>query len=245
MSAFLTELKRTHNCAALRASDAGATVVLYGWVASRRDHGGCVFIDLRDREGVTQLVFEPTIDQETHNLAGELRNEFCIAVRGTVAARDGANNPRLATGEIEVKCDKLEIFSRAETPPFEIEDGIKTGENTRLKYRPLDLRRPELQKNFLIRSKIAQAARRYLENQEFAEIETPYLVKYTPGGARNFLVPCRLAPRSSTPWPNPLKFLSSCSWSPVSTATSKSAAVSAMRTCAKTGNPSSPKSTWS
>ena len=191
---FLTDLKRTHDCGALRASDAGKRVVLLGWVSARRDHGGCVFIDLRDRGGLTQVVFEPTTDQAAHALAGELRGEFCVGISGTVAERGGHKHPNLATGDVEVRADALTIFSRAETPPFEITDDTLAGESVRLKHRYLDLRRPALQRNFLVRSKIYQTARRHLSDHGFAEIETPFMVKYTPGGARNFLVPSRLNP---------------------------------------------------
>ncbi len=194
MPEFLTDLKRSHDCGALRASDAGKHVVLFGWVASRRDHGGLVFIDLRDRAGITQVAFEPDQGAAAFALAGELRHEFCIGISGTVAERGGKKNPNLATGEIEIKADALTIFSRAETPPFEITDQTLAGESVRLKHRYLDLRRPALQKNFLVRSQIYQTTRRWLASNGFAEIETPFMVKYTPGGARNFLVPSRLNP---------------------------------------------------
>jgi aspartyl-tRNA synthetase len=194
MPEFLTDLKRTHDCGALRASDAGKRVVLFGWVHARRDHGGCVFIDLRDRGGVTQVVFEPGVAADAHVASGELRGEFCVGIAGTVAERGGHKNPNLATGDIEVKADALTIFSRAETPPFEITDDTAAGESVRLKHRYLDLRRPALQKNFLVRSTIYQTTRRHLAQNGFAEIETPFMVKYTPGGARNFLVPSRLNP---------------------------------------------------
>jgi aspartyl-tRNA synthetase len=194
MPEFLTELKRTHDCGALRGTDTGKRVVLFGWVAARRDHGGCVFIDLRDRAGLTQIVFEPHLDAAAHQLAGELRSEYCIGVTGVVNERGGHKNPNLATGEIEIKCDALTIFSSAETPPFEITDDTLAGEAVRLKHRYLDLRRPALQKNFLVRSTIYQTTRRTLAESGFAEIETPFMVKYTPGGARNFLVPSRLNP---------------------------------------------------
>jgi aspartyl-tRNA synthetase len=194
MPEFLTDLKRTHNCGALRAADAGQRVVLFGWVAARRDHGGCVFIDLRDRAGITQVVFEPHIDSKAHQGAGELRGEYCIGISGVVVERGGHKNPNLPTGEIEVKADALTIFSTSETPPFEITDNTLAGESVRLKHRYLDLRRPALQKNFLTRSTIYQTTRRTLAGSGFAEIETPFMVKYTPGGARNFLVPSRLNP---------------------------------------------------
>ncbi|HSZ83320.1 MAG TPA: aspartate--tRNA ligase, partial [Polyangia bacterium] len=194
MPEFLTDLKRSHDCGALRASDAGERVVLFGWVASRRDHGGLVFIDLRDRAGITQVAFEPDQGAAAFALAGELRHEFCVGISGTVAERGGKKNPNLATGEIEIKADALTIFSRSETPPFEINDQTLAGESVRLKHRYLDLRRPALQKNFLVRSQIYQTTRRWLASNGFAEIETPFMVKYTPGGARNFLVPSRLNP---------------------------------------------------
>jgi aspartyl-tRNA synthetase len=188
---FLSDLKRTHDCGALRAPDSGSAAVLFGWVAARRDHGGCVFIDLRDRAGITQVVFEPQAGSDAHALAGELRSEFCVGISGTVQERGGHRNPNLATGDIEVKADRLTIFSKSETPPFEIGDD-SANETIRLKHRYLDLRRPSLQKNFLVRSQIYQTARRHLAGNGFAEIETPFMVKYTPGGARNFLVPSRL-----------------------------------------------------
>jgi len=194
MSEFLTDLKRTHHCGALRASDENTKVVLFGWVATRRDHGGCVFIDLRDREGITQVVFEPANGEQAHALSGELRPEFCIGITGTVKSRGGAHNPNLATGDIEIHADGLTIFSRSETPPFEITDDVNTHENIRLKHRALDLRRPALQKNFAVRSQIYQTARRTLHEGGFYELETPFMVKYTPGGARNFVVPSRLNP---------------------------------------------------
>src|SRR4051812_11367135 len=154
MAEFLVDLKRSHDCGALRASDAGTRAVLFGWVSARRDHGGCVFIDLRDRNGITQVVFEPDTGKDAHALAGELRSEFCVGVSGKVFPRGGHKNPNLATGEIELKAERLTIFSRAETPPFEITDDVNTNETVRLKYRYLDLRRPSLQKNFLVRSQI-------------------------------------------------------------------------------------------
>ena len=194
MSEFLTELKRTHDCGALRASHAGQRVVLYGWVNARRDHGGCVFIDLRDRAGLTQVVFEPETGADAHHLAGDLRREFCIGISGVVRERGGSNkNPNLATGEIEVAADALTIFSASDTPPFAIGDPA-SGEALRLKHRYLDLRSPRLQDNFLKRSVLYQTTRRYLAEHGFTEVETPFMVKYTPGGARNFLVPSRLNP---------------------------------------------------
>ena len=196
MSGFLTTHSRTHSCGSLRASDAGKQVVLTGWVQSYRDHGGCVFIDLRDREGLTQLVFDPEFDKPAHAVAGDLRSEWCIGITGEVRSRGTKNNDNLGTGAVEVWVNSIEVFSRAETPPFPIEDKIDTNEQLRLKYRYLDLRRPKLQKSLMMRSKITRTTREYLSSNGFLEMETPFMVKYTPGGARNFLVPSRLNPGS-------------------------------------------------
>jgi aspartyl-tRNA synthetase len=196
MSGFLSHHKKTHSCGQLRASDGGKRVVLTGWVDVRRDHGGCVFIDLRDRDGITQVVFDPQVNAQAHALAGDLRGEFCIGVGGQVLSRGDNANPKLATGEIEVSADLLEVFSRADTPPFPIEDGTDTNEALRLKHRYLDLRRPSISRNLRVRSQAMLTARRYLGDAGFTEVETPFLVKYTPGGARNFLVPSRLNPGS-------------------------------------------------
>ncbi len=189
---FLVEQKRSHYCGELRASDVGRAVVLMGWVATRRDQGGRVFIDLRDRSGISQVVFGPDVNAAAHALAGELRSEFCIAISGKVISRGENKNPKIPTGEIEVEALELEIFSRSETPPFEIGDDNDAGETVRLKYRYLDLRRPALQKNFMVRSQLYRAARDHFHQSGFVELETPFMVKYTPGGARNFLVPSRL-----------------------------------------------------
>jgi aspartyl-tRNA synthetase len=194
MERFLFDLKRTHTCGALRAGDIGSQVVLMGWVATRRDLGGRIFIDLRDRGGITQIVFGPDINGEAHQLADELRSEFCIAIAGKVISRGSNANAKIPTGEIEIEATRLEIFSRAETPPFPVTDDTEAGEPVRLKYRYLDLRRPALQKNFLVRSQIYKSTREYFYASGFSELETPYMVKYTPGGARNFLVPSRLNP---------------------------------------------------
>jgi len=168
--------------------------VLVGWVGTRRDHGGRVFIDLRDRSGISQVVFGPDVDQAAHTLASELRPEFCIGVRGRVISRGDNTNEKIATGAIEVEALELHIFSRSETPPFEITDDCDAGDQVRLKYRYLDLRRPALQNNFILRSKLYRATREHFYGEGFLELETPFMVKYTPGGARNFLVPSRLNP---------------------------------------------------
>jgi len=191
---FIRDLKRTHSCGELTSGDVGKEVVLFGWVHNRRDHGGAVFIDLRDRAGLTQVVFEAEEGQKVHDLAQELRYEFCIGVRGKVVSRGENVNPRLTTGEIEVHAVQGAIFNRSETPPFLIEDKLDTAEDKRLRYRYLDLRRAPLQQTLMKRSQMNAVTRQTLNRLGFLELETPYLVKYTPGGARNFLVPARLHP---------------------------------------------------
>jgi aspartyl-tRNA synthetase len=192
----LLERGRSNTCNDLRKSDVGKDVVLFGWVHRRRDHGGRIFVDLRDREGLTQVVFGPDIDAEAHGVADELRSEFCLGVAGKVVERGDNANPNLPTGEIEVEAHTLELFSSSRTPPFMIADDgrLDVGENLRLKYRYLDLRRPSFQRNFMIRSRISNVTRQSMSNMGFLEIETPFMVKYTPGGARNFMVPSRLNP---------------------------------------------------
>src|SRR5215468_8517727 len=191
---FIDEVKRTHSCGELTRADIGKKVVLFGWVQNRRDHGGAVFIDLRDREGLTQIVFEPDISPEAHDLAGSLRLEYVLGVSGTVVSRGANVNPKMKTGEIEVKATDLQIFNRSEPPPFLIEDQIDTAEEKRLAYRYLDLRRTPLQRTLIARSKMHALTRAHLVERGFVELETPYMGKYTPGGARNFLVPSRLNP---------------------------------------------------
>lgn len=194
MPRFITEIKRTHSCGELTKADIGKEVVLFGWVNNRRDHGGAVFIDLRDRAGVTQVVFEEDVRPDVHDLAGQLRLEYCVGLRGKVVSRGGNVNPKLATGEIEVHASELEIFNRSEPAPFQIEDKIDTSEEKRLQYRFLDLRRAPLQKTLMTRAKVNHLTRNYFTDGAFLELETPFMGKYTPGGARNFLVPSRLNP---------------------------------------------------
>jgi len=194
MASFLEQYERTHGCGELRAEHIGQDVVLTGWVQTYRDLGGAVFIDLRDRGGLTQIVFDAQLGAEAHKLARELRTEWCIGVAGKVRSRGTNTNDRMATGAIEVVGTEIEVFSRAETTPFAIEDDVETNEALRLKYRYLDLRRPSLQKKLITRSQITRVVREYLHGAGFLEIETPFMVKYTPGGARNFLVPSRLNP---------------------------------------------------
>ncbi len=184
---------RTHTCGELRTSDIGAEVTLNGWVDTRRDLGGLIFIDLRDRFGITQIVFEPGFNLEAHTAAGNLRNEFVISIEGKVRQRpDGTENPALQTGQVDVMVNKLVILNEAKTPPFPIKDDVETSEDTRLKYRYLDLRRPVMQKNILMRHRMYQLVRRYFDENNFVEIETPVLMKSTPEGARDYLVPSRL-----------------------------------------------------
>jgi aspartyl-tRNA synthetase len=185
--------KRTHTCGDLRESNIGERIVLNGWVAIRRDLGGVIFIEIRDRYGLTQVVFEPSFNEETHEHAKKLRSEFVISVEGTVRKRpEGTENPALPTGNVDVMVDKLIILNSAETPPFPIENNIDANEDLRLKFRYLDLRRTEMQSNFLLRHKMCQIARNYFDKNSFVEIETPILTKSTPEGARDFLVPSRM-----------------------------------------------------
>jgi aspartyl-tRNA synthetase len=186
-------LKRTHNCGQLRASDTGKRVNLCGWVDSYRDHGNLVFIDLRDRYGIIQLVFNPQAQPEMHKLSRQLRCEWVIAASGTIRMRgEGLTNPKLPTGEIEVLIDRLEILNTAETPPFELDNAESVDEELRLKYRYIDLRRPQMQERLKVRHKVAKIARDFYDSEGFWEIETPFLGKSTPEGARDFLVPSRL-----------------------------------------------------
>ncbi len=185
--------KRTHYCSELRESHIDQEVVLMGWVQHRRDHGGVIFVDLRDRAGITQVVFNPVISAAVHEKAQEIRNEYVIGVKGKVAARlEGMVNPHMETGAIEILADELEVFSRAKTPAFQIEDRVEASETIRLQYRHLDLRRPQLKNNILARHKATMAVRNYLDANGFIDIETPFLTKSTPEGARDYLVPSRV-----------------------------------------------------
>ncbi len=186
--------KRTHTCGELRAAHAGLTVTLMGWAFRRRDHGGLVFIDLRDRDGLTQCVFNPAEAGAAHGRAEEVRSEFVLAVRGVVSRRPaGTVNPRLPTGEIEVQVREVRILNEARPLPFPIEDEGDVDELVRLRYRYLDLRRPALLKNFRLRDAVCRSVRAYLHGQGFIEVETPILTRQTPEGARDFLVPSRLS----------------------------------------------------
>ncbi len=183
---------RTHNCGELRIEDAGSEIVLNGWVDNRRDLGGVIFIDLRDRFGITQVVFNEQ-DKALHEKAEQLRSEYVIGVKGEVRKRGEENiNKQMETGAIEVEANTLMIYSKAETPPFEIKDDVSTNEELRLKYRYLDLRRHEVQQKLIMRSRLVQTARNYFHSKEFIEVETPFLMKSTPEGARDYLVPSRV-----------------------------------------------------
>ncbi len=188
---------RSHTCGELKASHLGQEVTLCGWIAKRRDHGGLVFADLRDRYGMTQVVFDPALTggAQAHQLAGSLRSEYVIWCKGRVRHRpEGMTNTKMLTGEIEVACTELHILSEAETPPFSLSDDAEVAETIRLKYRYLDLRRPALQRNLLIRHRMLSIVRNHLDAHQFVEVETPILYKSTPEGARDFVVPSRLNP---------------------------------------------------
>ncbi len=186
---------RSHTCGELSADAIGTEVTLCGWTAHHRDHGGLIFVDLRDRYGITQCVFDPATAPEAHRLAEQVRSEWTLRLRGRVRPRpEGMVNPKLATGEIEVEAIELEALSRSETPPFEIGAGSAAGEDLRLKYRYLDLRCPEMQRALVMRSRIVHAIRAFYESEQFTDVETPFLTKSTPEGARDFLVPSRVNP---------------------------------------------------
>jgi aspartyl-tRNA synthetase len=188
-------MRRTHHCWELGADDVDKEVVLMGWVHRRRDHGGVIFVDLRDREGITQVVFNPLVDKKIHAKAHAIRNEYVLAVRGKVDPRPADMvNPKLKTGEIEVAVTELKILNAAKTPPFLIEDEIDASETVRLKYRHLDLRRSEMQNNLILRHQVTAAVREYLNKNGFLDLETPFLTRSTPEGARDYLVPSRVNP---------------------------------------------------
>ncbi len=197
MAESMLGLKRSHRCAELSTAQIGQNVTVMGWVQKSRNKGGIIFVDLRDRSGILQIIFEEQdCGAENFAKAEKLRSEFVVAVTGRVEARSGAVNENLATGAIEVRADGLRILSESETPPFPIEENSKTKEELRLKYRFLDLRRPDMQRNLLLRSRIAILTRQFLAQEGFLEIETPTLIKSTPEGARDYLVPSRVHPGS-------------------------------------------------
>ncbi len=189
----LSDMRRTHHCNELSDKNIGETVILAGWVQRRRDHGGIIFVDIRDREGITQAVFNPEINSEVHKKADILRSEFVIAIKGKVLKRPSdMENPKLFTGSIEIMADELKILNYAKTPPFLIDDNIDISEHIKLKNRFIDLRRPSLQKNIIKRHKASVSVRNHLNSKGFLDIETPFLTKSTPEGARDYLVPSRV-----------------------------------------------------
>ncbi len=195
MNDILGDWKRSHYCGHVSAADIGKDVCLMGWVQRRRDHGGLIFIDLRDREGIVQLALDPDRDPDAHAKADRVRSEYVLAIKGTVSARpQGTVNPKMKTGEVEVEVHELRILNTAQTPPFMIDEYSEVAENIRLKHRYLDLRRPAIQSNLMLRHRVARTVRTYLDGKGFLEIETPVLTKSTPEGARDYLVPSRVNP---------------------------------------------------
>ena len=195
MSESMQGLHRTHRCTEVSNANIGETVTVMGWVQKRRNLGSLIFVDLRDRSGLLQIVFdEPQIGTAGFEKAGSLRSEYVIAVVGTVQKRTAAVNENLKTGDIEIIATDLRILSESETPPFHIEENSKTNEETRLKYRYLDLRRPDIQRNLMLRSRVLMLMRDFMSKEGFLEIETPILCKSTPEGARDYLVPSRIHP---------------------------------------------------
>lgn len=191
----MMKLKRTHKAIEMQEDLINQKVILTGWVQKRRDHGGLIFVDLRDRSGVCQIVFNPDIGEEIFSLAEQIRNEYVIAVKGTVTGRPvEMHNVKLKTGKVEIYVDTIEVLNKSKTPPFPISDDIDVDESVRLKYRYLDLRRPEMQKNLILRHKVIKAIRDFLDQEDFLEIETPILTKSSPEGARDYLVPSRVNP---------------------------------------------------
>jgi len=185
--------RRTHDCGSLRKEDAGREVALMGWVNSRRDLGNLIFIDLRDREGITQVVFDPQVNRETHERAHVLRNEWVVAIGGKVTPRlDGQENSQMSTGDVEVKATGMKILNLTETPPFQVDGAVDASETLRLKYRYLELRRPQIFQNLRRRHAIASCIRQFLDQRGFIEVETPFLTRSTPEGARDYLVPSRV-----------------------------------------------------
>ncbi len=191
----LGRMKRTHHCCELTSGNVNQEVVLMGWAQRRRDHGGVIFVDLRDREGITQVVFNPEFNQQVHEKAQGIRNEYVLAVRGTVVLRpEGMINPKLVTGEIDVLVSELKILNTAKTPPFVLEDDVQVSENIRLQYRYMDMRRPQLKDSLRVRHGMIRSVRSYLNELGFWDVETPFLTKSTPEGARDYLVPSRVNP---------------------------------------------------
>jgi len=191
----MSSWKKTHSCGELRKNNIGKDVTLMGWAQSRRDHGGLIFIDLRDREGISQIVFDPKDSAEAHKKAHIIKNEYVIAVKGKVVSRlAGSTNPNMPTGEVEIKAKQVKILNASDTLPFNIDDKIEINDNLRLKYRYLDLRQSKMQRNLRLRHQVCMEIRNYLNSKSFLDIETPFLTKSTPEGARDYIVPSRVNP---------------------------------------------------
>ena len=194
---FLGDLRRTHSCGQLRREDAGKRAVVMGWVHRRRDLGKVIFIHLRDRDGVTQIVFDEGLNNAVHDRAEQIRPEYVVGIEGRVELRSADTiNPAIPTGEVEIHAERVWILNEARTPPFPMEETVGVSEDVRLKYRYVDLRRPHMQRNIMLRSKITFAARQFLDTLGFLEIETPFMTRSTPEGARDYLVPSRVQPGS-------------------------------------------------
>ncbi len=243
---FLGDLRRTHMCGTLRPSDAGSQAVLMGWVNRRRDLGNLVFIDLRDRSGVTQVVFNRELNAAAHDKADLLRNEYVIAAIGKVKLRDADTvNKNIPTGEVELVAEEIRLLNESKLPPFLPSDTALTNEETRLKYRYIDLRRDVMQFNIQTRHKVAKAIRDYLSSQGFFEIETPFMTRSTPEGARDYLVPSRVQPGTFYALPqSPQLFKQILMISRVRQVFLRLCAVSATKTCAPTASRSSRSSIW-
>lgn len=235
----------TATCGQLRATDVNQEVTLCGWAWHTRDHGGLIFIDLRDRDGYTQVVVDPDcVSEEDFRAAEHLGREYVLKVSGRVRERaPEAINPNMITGEIEVLANAVQVLNTSVTPPFSIEDGIETDEITRMKWRYLDIRRPEMLANLKLRHTVTQAMRRALDERGFLEIETPILANSTPEGARDYIVPSRPNPGKFYACPRVPSSSSRCSCAPGWSAITRLPAVSATRTCAPIASPSSPRST--
>ena len=222
---------KTHSCGTLTKADVGQIVTLNGWVQRRRDLGGVLFIDLRDRTGLVQTVFNPDFSGEALEIADKARNEYVLAVRGKVVERDAETfNANIATGEIEIRVTEIEILNAAKTPPFPIEDGVEVDEPIRLKHRYLDLRRPEMQRTMLLRSKTTKVFRDFLDGEGFLDVETPILTKSTPEAHAITSYRAACIRKSSMRCRNRRKFLNNCLWSAVWSAIIKWPAASATRT---------------
>lgn len=239
----MTGLKRTNYCGDLCMQDVGKAVTVCGWVQRQRDLGALIFVDLRDRTGIVQLAFDERTAKDIFDKAFTVRSEYVLMAKGTVRERSSKNR-EIPTGEIEIAVEDLRVLAYSETPPFEIIENCPTAELTRLKYRYLDLRRPDLQRNLLMRHKISKITRDYFDENGFVEIETPILIRSTPEGARDFLVPSRIHNGSFYALPQSPQLYNSFPWWRALTAICRSPAASVMRICVQTASRNSRRSTW-